>query len=89
MFLFLFSSFVQDCLSPLSMQGLPAAPESFSLLQLGASVDDRPGSGGAHGTLFLNVGLQVCKERVRRFDEETTREVVQSKERVMWKKNTI
>ncbi|XP_065186396.1 splicing factor 3B subunit 3-like [Sycon ciliatum] len=48
-----------DTLQPLSMQALPAAAESLSILQLGGSADGQEAVGGNPlGTLFLNVGLQ-------------------------------
>lgn len=53
----------QDTLQPLSMQALPAAAESLSILQLGGSADGQEAVGGNPlGTLFLNVGLQVCRQ---------------------------
>jgi len=42
----------QDCLQPLSMQALPAAPESLCVI-------DMPGSGEAESsTLYMNIGLE-------------------------------
>ena len=50
-------TFLQDCLSPLSMQALPASAESLCIVELGATdTEDVPE--GASG-LFLNIGLQV------------------------------
>lgn len=43
---------LQDCLSPLSMQALPALPESLCIVDMGGSEDGGP------GTLYLNIGLQ-------------------------------
>ena len=47
---------VQDCLSPLSMQALPAAPESLCIVEMGGhdGVDGPSSVGG----LYLNIGLQ-------------------------------
>ncbi|XP_054165050.1 splicing factor 3B subunit 3-like isoform X2 [Oppia nitens] len=42
-----------ECLSPLSMQALPATPESLCIVEMGAKTD-----GKATGRLYLNVGLQ-------------------------------
>ncbi|PAA74859.1 hypothetical protein BOX15_Mlig012773g3 [Macrostomum lignano] len=58
-----------DCLAPLSLQALPAPPESLCLAQLGSTLSgaapDAPGgvSGGGDvgwsaGTHYLNIGLQ-------------------------------
>lgn len=49
-----------DCLSPLSMQALPAPPESLCLVEMGG-VDVKSGEMaelGAASGLFLNIGLQ-------------------------------
>jgi splicing factor 3B subunit 3 len=48
-----------DCLSPLSMQALPASPESLCIVEMGGheTKDDTEG-GGSKGGLFLNIGLQ-------------------------------
>ncbi|KAG0434967.1 hypothetical protein HPB47_018757 [Ixodes persulcatus] len=43
-----------DCLSPLSMQALPATPESLSIVEMGLAEMD-PSS---QGVLYLNIGLQ-------------------------------
>jgi splicing factor 3B subunit 3 len=42
----------QDCLTPLSMQALPASPESLCLVEMSGSIRD------SAGKLYLNVGLQ-------------------------------
>lgn len=48
--------FTQDCLSPLSMQALPAPPESLCVLDMSTQSDSKEeGEGG----LYLNIGLQV------------------------------
>lgn len=49
----------QDCLSPLSMQALPAAPESLCIIEMGGFDAKEEGheSSMASG-LFLNIGLQ-------------------------------
>ncbi|XP_035678338.1 splicing factor 3B subunit 3 [Branchiostoma floridae] len=46
-----------DCLQPLSMQALPATPESLCILQMGGGegIDD---TGPRNTMLFLNIGLQ-------------------------------
>ncbi|XP_046397462.1 splicing factor 3B subunit 3 isoform X1 [Ischnura elegans] len=44
-----------DCLSPLSMQALPAAAESLCMVEMGGGVEGGRGGGGA---LHLNIGLQ-------------------------------
>ncbi|KAI8491080.1 Splicing factor 3B subunit 3 [Branchiostoma belcheri] len=46
-----------DCLQPLSMQALPATPESLCILQMGSGegIDD---TGPRNTMLFLNIGLQ-------------------------------
>jgi len=41
-----------DCLSPLSMQALPARPESLCIVDMGGTEDSR------QGTLYLNIGLE-------------------------------
>ncbi|XP_074644658.1 splicing factor 3B subunit 3 [Tubulanus polymorphus] len=48
-----------DCLSPLSMQALPAPPESLCVVEMGNS-DSKEESGEVNilGGLFLNIGLQ-------------------------------
>lgn len=51
----------QDCLSPLSMQALPALPEALCIVEMGGS-ESREGSAGIPGTLYLNIGLQVRKK---------------------------
>jgi len=46
-----------DCLTPLSMQALPATPESLCIVEMG--VNEREGeAAGTCGQLFLNIGLQ-------------------------------
>jgi len=51
---------VQDCLSPLSMQALPAAPESLCIVEMGGTeAKEETGELGTAGGLFLNTGLQV------------------------------
>lgn len=51
---------LQDCLSPLSMQALPAAPESLCIVEMGGPDTTRDDAeGGSHSGLFLNIGLQV------------------------------
>ena len=51
---------LQDCLQPLSMQALPASPESLCIVEMGQSSSDS--AVGADpvsvGGLFLNIGLQ-------------------------------
>lgn len=50
----------QDCLSPLSMQALPAAPESLCIVEMGGTeAKEETGEAGTAGGLFLNTGLQV------------------------------
>lgn len=56
MFLFL----LQDCLSPLSMQALPASPESLCIIEMGSTeANVETDEAGSAGGLFLNIGLQV------------------------------
>jgi len=51
---------LQDCLSPLSMQALPAAPESLCIVEMGGHDVTRDDvEGGTQSGLFLNIGLQV------------------------------
>ena len=45
---------LQDTLQPLSMQALPAAPESLCIVEMGGGGDRAFSVGG----LFLNIGLQ-------------------------------
>lgn len=48
-----------DCLSPLSMQALPAPPESLCIIEMGGSeANEATGETGTMGGLFLNIGLQ-------------------------------
>lgn len=50
----------QDCLQPLSMQALPAQPESLCIVEMGgAEKQDELGERGSIGFLYLNIGLQV------------------------------
>jgi splicing factor 3B subunit 3 len=49
----------QDCLAPLSMQALPAAPESLCVVEMGGHDTTREDAeGGSQSSLFLNIGLQ-------------------------------
>lgn len=51
---------VQDCLQPLSMQALPAQPESLCIVEMGGvEKQDELGEKGSIGFLYLNIGLQV------------------------------
>lgn len=51
---------VQDCLQPLSMQALPAQPESLCIVEMGGvEKQDELGEKGTMGFLYLNIGLQV------------------------------
>ncbi|KAM7539389.1 hypothetical protein Aperf_G00000052295 [Anoplocephala perfoliata] len=45
-----------DCLSPLTMQGLPTAAESLCIVEMGAS-ESEDGAAGSGGILYLNIGL--------------------------------
>lgn len=57
---FLFFSLPQDCLQPLSMQALPAQPESLCIVEMGGTEkQDELGERGSIGFLYLNIGLQV------------------------------
>ena len=50
----------QDCLSPLSMQALPAPSESLCIVEMGGTeANDATGETGTMSGLFLNIGLQV------------------------------
>ena len=56
----------QDCLSPLSLQALPAPAESLNIVELGSKDYRREGSSLAdakerRGVLYLNIGLQVSQ----------------------------
>ena len=51
---------VQDCLAPLSMQALPAAPESLCVVEMGGT-EGADGEPGLQGSLYLNIGLQVSR----------------------------
>lgn len=47
-------------MSPLSMQALPAAPESLCIVEMGGTeAKEETGEVGTVGGLFLNTGLQV------------------------------
>ncbi|XP_037069404.1 splicing factor 3B subunit 3-like [Pollicipes pollicipes] len=46
-----------DCLAPLSMQALPAAPESLCVVEMGGT-EGADGEPGLQGSLYLNIGLQ-------------------------------
>lgn len=48
-------------MSPLSLQSLPASPESLCIVEMGGheAKEDMEGGGGSLGGLFLNIGLQV------------------------------
>ncbi|KAF0289338.1 Splicing factor 3B subunit 3 [Amphibalanus amphitrite] len=47
-----------DCLAPLSMQALPASPESLCVVEMGGT-EGAEGEPGLQGSLYLNIGLQV------------------------------
>ncbi|KAG1692941.1 Splicing factor 3B subunit 3 [Nymphon striatum] len=49
-----------DCLSPLSMQALPAPAESLCIVEMGGSEggESAPGEVAGLGMLYLNIGLQ-------------------------------
>ncbi|MGH0143997.1 UNVERIFIED_CONTAM: hypothetical protein FKN15_014899 [Acipenser sinensis] len=48
-----------DCLQPLSMQALPAQPESLCIVEMGGTEkQDELGEKGSIGFLYLNIGLQ-------------------------------
>lgn len=50
---------LQDCLSPLSMQALPAPAESLCIVEMGAGDSKTQEEGSTSQTnLYLNVGLQ-------------------------------
>ncbi|EDO49217.1 predicted protein [Nematostella vectensis] len=50
----------QDCLTPLSMQALPAMPESLCIVEMGGK-EGAESEGGSMGGLFLNIGLsEIC-----------------------------
>uniref|UniRef100_A0A4W5P3U2 RSE1/DDB1/CPSF1 second beta-propeller domain-containing protein n=1 Tax=Hucho hucho TaxID=62062 RepID=A0A4W5P3U2_9TELE len=49
-----------NCLQPLSMQALPAQPESLCIVEMGGvEKEDELGVKGTVGFLYLNIGLQV------------------------------
>lgn len=53
---------LQDCLQPLSMQALPAQPESLCIVEMGGvEKQDELGEKGSMGFLYLNIGLQVLR----------------------------
>ena len=55
-----FSIVFQECLSPLSMQALPAPPEALCIVEMGGTeAIEETGEGGTQSGLFLNIGLQV------------------------------
>ena len=47
----------QDCLQPLSMQALPATPESLCIVEM--AMGGLESESGRIGGLFLNIGLSV------------------------------
>jgi splicing factor 3B subunit 3 len=47
-----------DCLSPLSMQALPALPESLCIVEMGEAERSNSSESTGHTGLFLNIGLQ-------------------------------
>ncbi|KAK6185339.1 hypothetical protein SNE40_007593 [Patella caerulea] len=48
-----------DCLSPLSMQALPAQPESLCIIEMGGTeAKEDTNEPGTSGGLYLNIGLQ-------------------------------
>ena len=49
--------YIQDTLQPLSMQALPALPESLCIVQMGEVGDSEVGVTSVGG-FFLNIGLQ-------------------------------
>ncbi len=51
----MFSFVLQDTLQPLSMQALPAPPESLCIVEMGGGGE---GEMVSVGGLFLNIGLQ-------------------------------
>ena len=55
-----FFLFLQDCLTPLSMQALPDSPESLCIAEMGGT-EGRDGEPGVQGRLYLNIG--------KRFDD--------------------
>lgn len=47
-------------MQPLSMQALPAQPESLCIVEMGGTEkQDELGERGSIGFLYLNIGLQV------------------------------
>lgn len=56
---------MQDCLSPLSMQALPAPSESLCIVEMGGTeAKEETGETGTVGGLYLNIGLQVRTARI-------------------------
>ena len=53
---------MQDCLQPLSMQALPASPESLCMVEMGQGAPEGTVGVAADpvsiGGMFLNIGLQ-------------------------------
>lgn len=50
----------KDCLSPLSMQALPAPPESLCIIEMGGTeAKEETGETATAGGIYLNIGLQV------------------------------
>ena len=56
-FIWYFFLFLQDCLTPLSMQALPDSPESLCIAEMGGT-EGRDGEPGVQGRLYLNIGKQ-------------------------------
>ncbi len=50
----------QDCLSPLSMQALPAASESLCIVEMGGTDTSGESGEAASGGLYLNIGKHQC-----------------------------
>ena len=50
----------QDCLQPLSMQALPATPESLCIVEM--AMGGLESESGRLGGLFLNIGLSVSSK---------------------------
>ena len=53
-----FFLFLQDCLTPLSMQALPDSPESLCIAEMGGT-EGRDGEPGVQGRLYLNIGKHI------------------------------
>jgi hypothetical protein len=58
--------FLQDCLTPLSMQALPDSPESLCIAEMGGT-EGRDGEPGMPGQLYLNIGKSRCCQTWRNF----------------------